>query len=91
MRRDITTHTSANVDDEIIIDTKYRLPFLHVTWDILLIAIAAKLRGRVQIASCKSGRANNGRDETQEKESVWFCWHAIDRSGERLLTPMASV
>ena len=84
-RGHVTAH-SANVDGEILIVTKYRLPFLHVTWDIL--ATTAKLRGRVRIAS---GRANNGGNETQEKESMWFCWHAIDRSGERLLTHMASV
>ena len=43
-RGHVTTHKySANVDGEILIVTKYRLQFLHVTWDIL--AITAQLRG----------------------------------------------
>ena len=55
-----------------------------MTWDVL--AITAKLRGRVRIASCKSGqvkRRNSGK-------GVHVVLLARYISGERLSTPIGS-
>ena len=87
---------SANVDGEILIVTKYRLPVQHVTSSILAfvlkytekgyghwLARSRARRGRPSSRDCQC--AKNG--ETGKEESIWFCWHVIEAKKGFWLVP----